>query len=349
MNKQDSDIVLAMEAELGESVRIEPCGKSGYSLLTGRTSGRKFTAAYSEQPMQMHSKHQTTGAYTKKGRFLVEAENMRALAEKGFDVPAISHFADNFIIMPWLGENLRLDDSVMSGSDRLDGIVLGMMERLAAVHSLPADTIPCTTACTADNLEFKLNGTILEIIKESDYAIARKVRGDRSYARLCELVREAGQVEVAKCLTKGETYNPENVFWDGERLSLTDYRMAGMGDAFMDIVNPVSWGLPADADEAIAKKRQRVRRYLRARNITDERTAFHEFDHFTIGDAFNMMDVLLGGDTEVKNEKRKALFGLAHRNMEVLTSGDPELDEIRTILLRSVPELDQHGVARWNS
>jgi hypothetical protein len=342
MRKADNGIVTAMEAVLGEGVTVEPCGTSEYRLLTGKDSGRRFTAVYSEQPMQMHRKHKDTGAYTVRGRFLVEADNIRALSARGFDAPAALHSGENFIIMPYLGENLRLDGSVMWASERLDGIVLGIMERMAAIHSLPAETIPGTTACTKDNLQHKLSGTFMGVIEESDYNIARRVRGDKGFARLRELIAEAGSMSVPACLTKGEAYNPENVFVHGERLSLTDYRMSGMGQSFMDIVNPVSWGLPADMDEAVSKKQQRLRCYLRARSITDERAVFRAFDFYTIGDSFNMMDVLLGRDTDVTSASRRILYGLARRNMEVLTGNDRDLHEMRSILLRSVPELQQH-------
>jgi hypothetical protein len=221
----------------------------------------------------------------------------------------------------------------MSASTRLDEIVLRIMEYLAAIHNLTLNTIPYESCCTRYNLEF--NYTLLNIIEKSENDIARNIKKAGSYGRLRELIENLSDPDVEDSITKGLTYNPEIIFLDGDKIHHTDYTFTGLGNPFLDIVCPVSWGLPLGADEAVSKKQKRVRRYLSARNINDEQDMLLKLDYFTVLESFNMTDVMFG----TSNEKTKILYKMARRNMENLISGNPDLNEIRDILLSSIPEL----------
>jgi len=337
MNNPPSSILSSVEGKLGEEVTIKPYdvayGMASYCLLTG-TSGRKFTAMFCEEPIRIVVEEKDANIYLK-DRFLVEEENIRTLSEGGIAVPAILHAGNDFIIWPYLGENLPLDGSVMSGSSRLDEAVLRIIEYLAAIHSLPVNTIPYRASCSRDNLEFIKNYSFLKIIGNSDNALAKNIKNAKNYGRLCELIGNLSGINVGDSIIKGETYNPGTIFLDGNKIHLTDYKFAGIGNPFLDIVYPVSWGLSSGADEAVSKKQERVRHYLSARKINDEQGVFLKFDYFTILESLNMTDALLG----ISNEKAKILFKMARRNIENLISGNPDLNEVREILLSLVPEL----------
>jgi hypothetical protein len=326
-----------MEEKLGEEVTIKAYdvtyGMASYCLLTG-TSGRKFTAMFCEEPIQIVVEEKNANIYLK-DRFLVEEKNIRTLSEVGIAVPAILQAGNDFIIWPYLGENLQLDESIMTGSSRLDEIVLRIIEYLAAIHCLAVNTIPHRTSCSRDNLEFIKNYSFLKIIGNSDNALAKNIKNAKNYGRLCKLIGNLPGINVGDSITKGETHNPETIFLDGDKIHLTDYKFAGTGNPFLDIVYPVSWGLPSSADEAVSKKQERVRHYLSARKINDEQGMFLKFDYFTILESLNMMDILLG----MSNEKAKILFKMAHRNLENLISDNPDLNEVREVLLSLIPEL----------
>ena len=217
----------------------------------------------------------------------------------------------------------------MSGSSRLDETVLRIINHLAAIHCLAVNTIPHRAKCSRDNLEFSKNYSFLRIIGNSENALAKNIRNAGNYGRLCELMGDLAGISVEDGITKGETYNPETIFLDGDKIYLTDYKFAGAGNPFLDIVNPVSWGLPCDADEAVSKKQERVKRYLSARKIDDEQDVFLKFDYFSVLEAINMMDVLSG----INHKKANILFKTAHRNIEHLISDNPELNEAKDILL----------------
>ncbi|MGB8226980.1 MAG: hypothetical protein WCE45_09005 [Sedimentisphaerales bacterium] len=340
MNNPDSHIFSSIEDKLAEKVTVKlydvAYGMADYCLLTGEKSGRKFTAMFSEKPMQIFLQENKTENYTQKERFLVEKENIRTLSERQIPVPAILFAGDNFIIMPYLGENLAMDNSLIAASSRLDEAVSGIIDCLAVIHSLPINTIPYRASCSRGNLEFAKNYSFLNIIENSDYAIAKNIRNAENYGRLCELIGKFTPISVGDVIIKGETYNPETVFCDGSKLHLTDYKFTGIGNPFFDIAHPVSWGLPSDLDEAVSKKQQRVRRYLSARKINDQQDVFFKLDYFTILQSINMMDVIL----DRNDKKTKILFKMAHRNLESLISGNPDLNEARIILLSLIPAFE---------
>jgi hypothetical protein len=335
MNNPPGLILRSMEEKLREKVTVKPYdvtqGITRYCLLTG-TSGRKFTAMFREKPRQMVLKEKDGNIYSK-DLFLIEEENIRKLSRQGIAVPEILHTGKNFIIWPYLGENMPLDESIMSPSSRLDEIVLQIMEFLAAIHNLALNTIPYESCCTRYNLEF--NFTFLNIIETSENDIARNIKNAASYGALRELIENLPDPDLEDSITKGLTYDPEIIFLDGHKMHHTDYTFTGRGDPFEDIVYPVSWGLPRSADEAVSKKQERVRHYISARKINDEQDFFLKFDYFTVLKSFNMTDVMFG----TSNEKTKILYMMARRNMENLISGNPDLNEIREILLSSIPEL----------
>ncbi len=336
MSEMPSSILRAVEEKLGEEVTIKPYevayGMASYCRLTG-TSGKKFTVMFSEKSVRIVIEEKDGNIY-EKNHFLVEEENIRTLSRSGIDVPAILHAGDNFIIWPYLGENLPLDDSFMSGSRRLDEAVLRIMERLAAIHCLPINTIPHRAMCNRSNLEFSKNYSFAGIIGDSGCALAKNIKNSKNYGRLCELIGNLSGITAGESVTKREAYNPETIFLDGDKIHLTDYKFTGIGNLFFDILYPVSWGLPADADEAVSKKQERVRRYLSARKMDDEQGMFLKFDYFTILESLNMADVL-----NLSSEKAKILFKTARKSMEHLISGDTNLDEARKILLSLIPEL----------
>jgi hypothetical protein len=338
MNNPPGSVLSYVEDKLGEEVTVKSYdvayGMANYCLLTG-TSGRKFAAMFCEEPGQIFIEEKDGNVYAK-ARFLIEAENIRALSKNGIAVPAILHAGNNFIIWPYLGENLSLDDSVVSESSWLDEAVLRIIDHLAAINCLPVNTIPHRVRCSRDNLEFPKNYSFLRIIGSSDNALARNMRNARNYGRLCELMDYLSGISVEDGIIKGETYNPETIFLDGNKIHFTDYKFTGTGNPFLDIVCPVSWGLPCDADKAVSKKQERVRRYLIAIKIDDEQNAFFKFDYFTVLESLNMMDVLSG----INSEKAKILFKMARRNLENLISGNAELNEARDILLRLIPSAE---------
>ena len=333
MNNPPESILNSMEEKLGEKVTIQPYKVSGgladYCLLTG-TSGRRFTAVFREKPREMVLRDKDGNIYYR-NLFLVEEESIRRLSKAGIAVPEILHTGNNFIIWPYLGENLALDESFLSSSNRLDEIVLRILEYVAAIHNLPVHTISYSSCCTKYNLEFHF--TLLNVIEQSNNEIAGNIKKAESYSRLHELIDNLPEPNFEDCVTKGQTYDPEIIFMGGDTMHHTDYTFTGRGNPLWDIVYPVSWGLPRGEDEAAAKKRERVRHYIRARKINNEQEMFVTFDYFTVLESLNMTDVLFGRNTE----QAKILYTLARRNMENLISGNPELNEVKEILLNSIP------------
>lgn len=340
MNNPDSTTLHFIEDKIGETVTIKSYGvtygMANYCLLTGKTSGRKFTVMFYQEPLQIVLQKNGAEDYTTKERFSIEKENIKTLSEKQIPLPPILFAGDNFIIWPYLGENLLLNNSLMSASNRLDEIVSGIIDCLAAIHNLPSITIPHRARCNKDNLEFTKNYSFCNIIGNSNNTLAMNIRNSKDYNCICKLINGLSGVNVAESIVKGETYNPETVFCDGSKIHLTDYKFTGIGNPFLDIVYPVSWGLPLDQGEAVLKKQERVRRYLSARRIKDEQDAFFKFDYFTILASLNMMDVLLGTNKNMEHEKAKILFKTAHGNMKHLISDNPNLNEIKDIVLKSL-------------
>jgi hypothetical protein len=336
MDKPDSRILTSIEDALREKVTVKSCdvtyGLANYCHLTTATD-KKFTAMFSEEPTLIVIEEKDNTIYSK-DRFLVEKENTQKLSKAGIAVPAILYAGDNFIIWPCLGGNMPMDDSLLSQSNRLDIAVSGIIDCLAAIHCLPVDIIPHRAKCSRDNLEFSKNYSFLRIIASSDNTIATNIRNSGSYGRLCELIGNLSGISIEDSIIKGETYNPETVFCDGNRIHLTDYKFAGIGNPFFEIVSPVSWGLPHNTNEAVSKKQQRLRRYLRARKIKDELAAFFRFDCCTILESLNMLDVLSG----VNDKKAKILCKMARRNMETLITGNTNLNEAREVLLSIIPQ-----------
>ncbi len=342
MNNPDSHILSLIEDKLAEKVTVKPYdvryGMADYCLLTGKTSGKKFTMMFCQKPVQIFLMRKGDDDCTKKNRFGAEQENIKALSKRAIPVPAILHAGDNFLLMPYLGENLSLDDFLLSAGSLLDKVVSGIIDRLAAIHSLPADTIPHKARCTRENLAALMNDTLLDIIENSNDAIAVNIKNALTYGRLRRLIDKFVSIGVQDVITKNETYNPQTVFWDTGRLHLTDYKFAGLGNPFLDIAHPVSWGLPSDLDQAVSKKQERVRQYLSARKINDQKDAFLKFDYFTILQSISMMDALL----DRNDKKTKILFKMAHRNLESLISSNPDLNEVKNILLSSIPESENN-------
>jgi hypothetical protein len=343
MNYPDGRILSSLGDKLGEKVTIKlydvAYGMANYCLLKGENSGRKFTAMFREEPAQIAVEDNSTGKYTQENYFVLEKENIRILSEKGIAVPEIILAGDNFVIMPYLGENQPLDDSIMSENSRLDIAVPKIIDYFASLHSLPIDTIPHRASCRCDNLEFAENFNFQNGIGNSDYTLAAIIKKSDNYDKLFRLINGLSGIKVEECITQGNTYNSESVFGDGNKLHLTDYSFTGRGNPFIDIVCPVSWGLPSDTDAAVSKKQERIRSYLKARKINDEQGTFFMFDYFTILWSLNIMDVLLDINKDIKHEKAKILYKLAHRNIGSLISSDTDLSEARNILLSLIPEL----------
>jgi hypothetical protein len=338
MNNLPASILKTVEERFGEEVTAKSYdvafGMAGYFLLTA-ASGKKFTAACCEETAQIVAEDRDGNIYSK-GVISAEEENIRRLAEAGIEVPAILCAGSNFIVWPYLGGNIPLDENILSGGGRLDEAVSGIIECLAAIHRLDVNILPQKVSCNRENLEFKKNYSFSAIIENSDDAIAGKIRGGTSYGRLCELFGSLSGINIEEGVVKGETYNPETIFLDGDKIHLTNYAFVGTGNSLFDIVCPVSWGLPSDTDEAILKKQQRVRHYLNAMNINEEQKVFCGVDYFTVLESINMMDTLSCRN----DEKAKILFKAAHRNMGSLISGNAELNKAAEILSGLIKKMD---------
>jgi len=336
MNNLPSSVLKVIEEKLEEEVTAKSYdvtfGMADYFLLTG-ASGKKFTAMYCKEAVQIAVEDRDGNIYSK-GKISAEKENMRRLAGAGVVVPAILYAGRDFIIWPHLGENIPLDESLVSGGNWLDGTVLGILECLAAIHCVDINTLPQKASCTRENLEFRKRYSFLAVIENSNDEIGKKIKSAGSYGRLCKLIGSISGVNIEEGIVKGETYSPETIFLDGDKIHLINYAFAGIGRPLFDIVCPVSWGLPFDADKAVSKKQERVRHYLSARKIGNEREAFLTVDYFTILESINMTDVLLCRN----DEKAKILLKTARRNMESLISGNADLNEAGEILLSLIAE-----------
>jgi hypothetical protein len=337
MNKPDSQVLTSIEDKLGEKVTVESCdvtyGMANYCHLA-TISGRKFTAMFREESVRIVIEEKDNTIYSK-ARFLVEKENTQKLSDAGIAVPAILCSGDNFIIWPYLGENLRLDGSLLCQSTKIDIAVAGTLDCLAAIHSLPLNVIPHMAKCSRDNIEFSKNYSFLRIIENSGNMLAKNIRNSGSYGRLCELIGNLSGISIEDSIIKGETHNPETVFCDGNRIYLTDYKFAGRGNPFFEIVYPVSWGLPPDINKAVLKKQERIRRYLQARKINDEQDAFFGFDYYTILESLNMLDVMLC----INDKKAKILCEMARLNIETPVSGNTNIKAAAAILLSTIARL----------